>query len=384
MPRAGLTSERVTVAAAELADEVGLDRVTLTALAKRFGVATPSLYSHVRSTADVRTRVALLALEETADRVAAALAGVSGRAALAAMGGVWRTYAVAHPGRYAATRLPLDAATGAASAGPRHAELSRAALRGLRPRRRRRDPRRPAPRRHLPRLRRARRGRRLQPRRGRRADVRRDLGARARRTRHPAALLGGPDDRPDPRGGCARARTHRPRPAAAPPARLGAGADRRPAARAGRGPARRRTARAAHRRDPPRARRAADQAPLRRCPRAPRRLVRRARRRRARPAAAGARRQRARRRDDDRAPAPSPRVRRRRSASTFRPAPRTSRSGCPTTSRPSWSTCGPTLLSCRCPTTGRAGSTTGARSATAPSRPTRPSPGPWSPPAWVG
>ena len=130
MPRAGLSSTRVTAAAAELADEIGLDRVTLTALAKSFGVATPSLYTHVRSSADVRTRIALLALEETADRVAAALAGVSGRAALAAVGGVWRTYAVEHPGRYAATRLPLDAATGAASAGPRHAELSRAALRG--------------------------------------------------------------------------------------------------------------------------------------------------------------------------------------------------------------------------------------------------------------
>ena len=130
MPRAGLTSARVAEAAAELADEVGLDRVTLAALAKRFDVAPPSLYSHVRSSADVRTRVALIALDETADRVATALAGVSGRAALAAMGGVWRAYATEHPGRYAATRLPLDAATGAASAGPRHAELSRAALRG--------------------------------------------------------------------------------------------------------------------------------------------------------------------------------------------------------------------------------------------------------------
>lgn len=129
MARAGLTSARVTDAAAGLADEVGLDRVTLTALARHFGVATPSLYSHVRSSADVRTRVALLALAETADLVASALAGVSGRAALAAVGGVWRSYAAEHPGRYAATRLPLDAATAAASAGPRHAELSRAALR---------------------------------------------------------------------------------------------------------------------------------------------------------------------------------------------------------------------------------------------------------------
>lgn len=130
MPRAGLTSAVVTGAAAELADEIGLDQITLTALAKHFGVATPSLYAHVRNTADVRTRVALLALEETADLVATALAGVSGRAAIAAIGDVWRTYARQHPGRYAATRLPLDHATAAASAGPRHAELSLASLRG--------------------------------------------------------------------------------------------------------------------------------------------------------------------------------------------------------------------------------------------------------------
>jgi AcrR family transcriptional regulator len=101
MPRAGLTSARVAEAAADLADEVGLEQVTLTALAKHFGVATPSLYTHVRSGADVRTRVALLALAETADLVADALAGVSGRAALASVGGVWRAYAREHPGRYA-------------------------------------------------------------------------------------------------------------------------------------------------------------------------------------------------------------------------------------------------------------------------------------------
>ena len=130
MPRAGLTTDRVARAAAELADEVGLDQVTLTALERRFDVATPSLYAHVGSTADVRTRVAVLALAETAELVSDALAGVSGRAALAAMGGVWRTYAAEHPGRYAATRLPLDGATAAASAAPRHADLGRAALRG--------------------------------------------------------------------------------------------------------------------------------------------------------------------------------------------------------------------------------------------------------------
>lgn len=130
MPRAGLTGDAVTRAAADLADEVGLDGVTLTALARQFGVAVPSLYAHVRSAADVRTRVALLALEETADLASAALAGVSGRAALGALGDVWRAYAREHPGRYAATRLPLDHEAAAASAGPQHAELVRAVLRG--------------------------------------------------------------------------------------------------------------------------------------------------------------------------------------------------------------------------------------------------------------
>ena len=129
MPRAGLTGDRLAVAAADLADEVGVDALSLSALARHFGVAVPSLYAHVRSLRDLQVRVALLALEESADLVAAALAGVSGRDALAAVGGVWRAYARQHPGRYAATRLPLDAAAAAASAGPRHADLARASLR---------------------------------------------------------------------------------------------------------------------------------------------------------------------------------------------------------------------------------------------------------------
>ena len=130
MPRAGLTSDQVVQVAADLADEVGVDALTLAALARHFGVAVPSLYVHVRNLHDLQVRVALLALEESADLVAAALAGVSGRDAIAAVGGVWRSYAREHPGRYAATRLPLDDAAAAASAGPRHADLARAALRG--------------------------------------------------------------------------------------------------------------------------------------------------------------------------------------------------------------------------------------------------------------
>lgn len=130
MARAGLTRDRLARAGAELADEVGFDHVTLAALARGFDVSVPSLYSHVTSTEDLKTLVALLALEEMAESLAEALAGRSGKDALAAFADVYRDYALEHPGRYAAARLPLSADTAAASAGPRHAHMTRAILRG--------------------------------------------------------------------------------------------------------------------------------------------------------------------------------------------------------------------------------------------------------------
>ncbi|MFF2080141.1 TetR/AcrR family transcriptional regulator [Kitasatospora sp. NPDC058162] len=130
MARAGLSTDRVVLAGVELADEVGFDHVTAAALARRLGVQTASLYSHVKSSQDLRTRIALYALEELADLVADALAGRSGRDALAAFADAYRDYATRHPGRYDATRLRLDAETAAASAGVRHAQMSRALLRG--------------------------------------------------------------------------------------------------------------------------------------------------------------------------------------------------------------------------------------------------------------
>ncbi|QFZ21290.1 TetR/AcrR family transcriptional regulator [Saccharothrix syringae] len=132
MSRAGLTAERLTEGAAELADEIGFDNVTVTALARRFGVRDASLYSHVKNAQELRTRVAALALSELADRVAAALAGRAGRDALAAFADAYRAYAKQHPGRYAALRIPLDPTGPAADAARRHSELTRALLREYR------------------------------------------------------------------------------------------------------------------------------------------------------------------------------------------------------------------------------------------------------------
>ncbi|MDH6629993.1 AcrR family transcriptional regulator [Streptomyces sp. LBL] len=130
MARAGLTAERLTRAGAELADEVGFDQVTVSELARRFDVKVASLYSHVRNSEDLKTRIALLALEELADRGAAALAGRAGHDALTALADVYRDYARAHPGRYAAAQYRLGPEAAAASAGGRHSAMTRAILRG--------------------------------------------------------------------------------------------------------------------------------------------------------------------------------------------------------------------------------------------------------------
>lgn len=130
MARAGLTVERLTLAGAELADEVGFDQVTVSAVARRFDVKVASLYSHLNSSQDLKTRIALLALEELADRGAAVLAGRAGKDALAAFANVYRDYAREHPGRYAAAQLRLSPEEAAASAGGRHAQMTRAILRG--------------------------------------------------------------------------------------------------------------------------------------------------------------------------------------------------------------------------------------------------------------
>ena len=129
MPRAGLSAELLTRSAAELADAEGLNGVTLAALARRFDVKAPSLYAHVVSNRDLKQRVALLALAETAERVGEAIAGRSGRDALDALGRAYRDYAAAHPGRHQATTLPLDDDVAIAGDGPRHADLARAVLR---------------------------------------------------------------------------------------------------------------------------------------------------------------------------------------------------------------------------------------------------------------
>ena len=130
MVRAGLTASRIVETAADLADTDGFDAITMSAVARVFGVKDASLYAHVRSLHHLRSGVAVLALAELADRVGSALAGRAGKDALVAFANAYRSYALEHPGRYAATRMRLDPEVALASAAPRHSAMTRAILRG--------------------------------------------------------------------------------------------------------------------------------------------------------------------------------------------------------------------------------------------------------------
>lgn len=132
MPRQGLDRARVVAEAAALADEEGLEAVTLAALAARLGVRAPSLYKHVDGLGALRVELATRTAREVADVLAAAVAGRSGADAVRAAGVGYVAYARAHPGRYAlAVRAARPEDVEHRAEADRAIEALRAALRGL-------------------------------------------------------------------------------------------------------------------------------------------------------------------------------------------------------------------------------------------------------------
>ncbi len=109
MPRANLSRAVVLAKAADLVDEIGYDNLSMAAIAKRFGVAVPSLYKHVDSLPQVRRDLAAQALRELGQALEAATAEADRRSALHAAATAYRRYAHDHPGRYAAVVRAPDA-----------------------------------------------------------------------------------------------------------------------------------------------------------------------------------------------------------------------------------------------------------------------------------
>ncbi len=131
MPRAGLTRDRVIEHAAAVADEVGVDNLTLAAVAQRCGVSLPGLYKHIEGLDAVKRDIALIAVRELTATLAAATAGVAGRDALTELARAYRSYARSHPGHYGAIlRAPPAGDSEYADAGAAAVSVIASALKG--------------------------------------------------------------------------------------------------------------------------------------------------------------------------------------------------------------------------------------------------------------
>lgn len=121
MSRRGLSRERVISVAGDLADAEGLAAVTVARVAAELGVRGPSIYNHVEGLAALRRGVAIAALDQLRDKLAAAAVGRSGEDALLGAAHAYREYASSHPGRY-------DAMQRAPAAGDAEQEAAAAEL----------------------------------------------------------------------------------------------------------------------------------------------------------------------------------------------------------------------------------------------------------------
>ncbi|OQO93890.1 hypothetical protein B1813_05075 [Saccharomonospora piscinae] len=130
MPRSHLSAADVVDAAAALADDVGFDAVSFSAVARSLGVRAPSLYSHVRDLAALRDALAESALRDLSERISHAIAGRSGASALRGLANAHRALATESPGRWQALQRRVGASVVGSGAARAVVELTSAVLRG--------------------------------------------------------------------------------------------------------------------------------------------------------------------------------------------------------------------------------------------------------------
>lgn len=98
MARVGLDKESVIRKAAELANEIGTDKITLKLLADSLNIQPPSLYNHIKGLDDLQKEVMLYGWKQLDEKVIEAAIGVTGYDALDAIGHAFYKYATENPG----------------------------------------------------------------------------------------------------------------------------------------------------------------------------------------------------------------------------------------------------------------------------------------------
>ena len=114
----GLDTQTILNAAAELAEEKGLENVSLLQVAEKLGVKSPSLYNHLSGLQELSSGIAKLAITRLEDAVRSAAVGRSKRDALTEIASAYRRFAKENPELYKAIlRFPSYHDSGIQEAG---------------------------------------------------------------------------------------------------------------------------------------------------------------------------------------------------------------------------------------------------------------------------
>jgi AcrR family transcriptional regulator len=108
-PRRGLDLATIVEEAAAIADELGIEEVTLATLAKKLGVRSPSLYNHVDGLNALRIQLAVYGLQKLNAALNESLQDKEGDEAIHAIASAYITFARKHPGVYELTLRSPDA-----------------------------------------------------------------------------------------------------------------------------------------------------------------------------------------------------------------------------------------------------------------------------------
>jgi AcrR family transcriptional regulator len=107
-PKIGLEISYIIEAAGEIADQYGVQEVTLANLAKKLGIRPPSLYNHFDGLTGLRKKLAIHGMEKLYKVMADAAIGVAGTEAVLSVSLAYVNFARKHPGIYEATLLAPD------------------------------------------------------------------------------------------------------------------------------------------------------------------------------------------------------------------------------------------------------------------------------------
>ncbi|MCY7807671.1 WHG domain-containing protein [Bacillus spizizenii] len=107
-PRIGLSQNMIVDAASQIADQEGLNGVTLAVLSKKMNVRSPSLYNHINGLQAIRTELAVSGLTKLYDQMADAVTVQKGDSALFSLAQAYVDFAVENPGYYEAALLKVQ------------------------------------------------------------------------------------------------------------------------------------------------------------------------------------------------------------------------------------------------------------------------------------